>query len=382
MTEREIKKLIDKYIGGTATEMEKEILDGYLDSFQDVEQWKGSLHGKKNKLQRKLYSRIDRTITNDVFIGRPNFKNNKSRILKMVAVILVVLGISLVLLENRGNLYTLRTIDSDNVVIELDDGTLEEIIDGESQLLIDSEGEVQGQFQKGAIQYQVGKAYNDNFKLRYNRLYVPFGKKIQLKLSDGTLVHLNSGSSLRYPVQFPSDKPREVYLEGEGYFEVAKDIKNNFIVHSMDIDALVYGTKFNISVYEENRTSEVVLLEGSLGVDYNDKESSSQKELRLVPNQMAIYNRSEGGIISKQVNARNYILWKEGKLHFDEETFRNILLQLQRHYNVSIVNQNESLGDLRFTGIFDTESIEQVLDVFSKYSSFKYKNKDGKIIIN
>ena len=214
----------------------------------------------------------------------------------------------------------------------------------------------------------------------YNTLVVPYGKRFNIELSDGTKVYLNAGSTFRYPVQFIAGKSRQVFLDGEAFFKVAHNKEDAFLVQSGDLQTKVYGTQFNISSYKNDPVQEVVLVEGSVGVKVI-KAAHKESEVLLKPNMLASHVQQNGAIVTQEVKVDKYIAWTKGVLFFKEERFGDILKRLQRHYDVVIKNENTTLQDIRFTGTFDIETISQVLDVFSKYATMKYSIKGNKIII-
>src|SRR5690606_36367432 len=114
-------------------------------------------------------------------------------------------------------------------------------------------------------------------KLAYNTLKIPFGKKFRLQLSDGTMVHINSGSTLKYPIKFIAGENRQVYLDGEAFFDVAKDKKHPFIVNADNLNVRVLGTHFNVSNYPEDAVTDVVLVEGSVGMYRSNEEFDASK---------------------------------------------------------------------------------------------------------
>lgn len=217
-------------------------------------------------------------------------------------------------------------------------------------------------------------------KLVYNELTVPYGRRFQVQLSDGSKIHLNSGSSLRYPIQFIKGEDRTVYLEGEAFFEVEKS-KQPFIVKAEDMQVKVLGTKFNVSAYPEDYNIRTVLIEGSVEVLAPD-ENSQNESLILVPGEKAYYEKAHKILKSRAVKTSLYTSWVDGKIVFDHMAFENIAKKLERHYNVNILNNNPELAKEKFTASFDIESIEQVLTSFSKSYNFNFKIKDNDIIIN
>ena len=162
-----------------------------------------------------------------------------------------------------------------------------------------------------------------------NTIHIPFGKRSKLILSDGTMVHLNSGSTLVYPTEFNQEK-REVYLDGEAYFEVVSADRHPFIVQTLYRTVEVYGTTFNVSVDRELKLFETTLVSGSVAVK---NENSEEK---LAPNQCYSYSDNTKKAEIKEVDADDYILWTEGKLQFQKEVLYKAIRKLEKIYNIEI----------------------------------------------
>ena len=221
--------------------------------------------------------------------------------------------------------------------------------------------------------------YTQNNKLEdlTNKINVPYGKKINIVLSDGTKVYLNSGSNLIYPVSFEKNKTREVELIGEAYFEVAPK-SDVFIVKSNDINVEVYGTEFNFKNFPEDQISDVVLVEGSVGIVLE----SSEKMTKLVPGQLGKVNKENLDVQTERINTKIYTSWINGEVVFRNEKFSQILLKLQRLYNVTIINNKKDKDDLFNASIdLDDESIEEVLSYFKEIYNIEYQIFNNKIII-
>ena len=149
--------------------------------------------------------------------------------------------------------------------------------------------------------------------LVYNTLYVPYGKKFGVVLSDGSEVYLNSGSTLKYPVKFIQGQSREVFLDGEAYFTVAKHKENSFLVNANNIISKVYGTQFNVSSYDNEAYTQVVLIEGSVGVSSSENSS----EFMLKPNEIAKYIKSNKTLVTNTVDVSSHVAWIDGVLLFN-----------------------------------------------------------------
>ena len=141
-------------------------------------------------------------------------------------------------------------------------------------------------------------------------MQTPYGGEYTVRLSDGSLVYLNAGSRLRYPVAF-GDGPRVVELTGEGYFEVARDEERLFVVRTGEVETRVYGTKFDVNTFGGVRA---VLVEGRVGVRGMDG-----REHRLCPSQLIEYDEDGVLVGIEEVDTRVYLAWKEGYFFFDDE---------------------------------------------------------------
>ena len=150
-----------------------------------------------------------------------------------------------------------------------------------------------------------------------NQLVVPFGKKSKIELADGTRLWLNSGSRAIYPVVFQKGK-REIYLEGEGYLEVAHNASSPFYVVTDQMKVRVLGTKFNLSAYKEDASVSVVLVEGSV------EASSESGKLILKPNQLLNYQKSTRESTISHANVLQYVSWIDGWMLCDKEKLSSI----------------------------------------------------------
>ncbi|MDR1098762.1 MAG: FecR domain-containing protein, partial [Tannerella sp.] len=167
----------------------------------------------------------------------------------------------------------------------------------------------------------------DAGKTEMNKLIVPYGKRSRLEFPDGTKAWLNSGSVLEFPSSFKG-KTREVSLKGEMYVEVAKDHDRSFYVNTPDFQVRVYGTKFNISSYENTDVQSVVLVEGSVSV-----KAAFREELFIEPDEMLV--RQNNTMEKSRVDVTRYISWKDGYLQLDKTPVAEVLKQVERYYNLS-----------------------------------------------
>ncbi len=216
-------------------------------------------------------------------------------------------------------------------------------------------------------------------ELVYHTLKVPYGKRFNVVFSDGSKAYLNSGSIIKYPVKFIENKKREVFLEGEAFFDVAENKNDLFVVNSNGINVEVHGTKFNVRNYSEDFNSDIVLVEGSVGI----KNSGILEETILKPGFKGSVNKENFIVETTKVNTKIYTSWIDSEVIFRNETFSQILKKLERLYNVTIIDNRQELSNEFFNAAIDVENedIGKVLNYFNKIYKIEYQIFDNKIII-
>lgn len=202
-----------------------------------------------------------------------------------------------------------------------------------------------------------------------NQLVIPFGKSSSLKLADGTVVYLNSGSRLIYPDHF-TGKTREVILFGEAFFDVATLPGKTFVVSTNDVVVEVLGTMFNISAYPSDKMVETVLVKGSVRVTEHGGNKILRKEYFLQPSEMASFNRETRETSVKPVDINNYVSWHQGYLNFESIDLSRIVKRLERYYDISVRIENPMLGQLKISGKLKLkEDLDKVLNVVATTAS-------------
>jgi len=235
-------------------------------------------------------------------------------------------------------------------------------------------------------------------------VFVKPGSKSKIILPDGTVVRLNSSSKLRYNNDF-NKNIREVSLEGEAYFDVTKNPKHPFIVHTSNIDITVLGTVFNVKSYEQDQTIETTLLRGSIEV-YN-KNNASAPIVILKPNEKLIFRKEVSEKIkpknsvtasvantivaenisistlpaNKPDSLKNETSWLYNKLIIDNDDFTKMAEKMERWYGVKIEVLSPELEQYHFKGIFENETIEQALNALQLTAKFRYKINNDNIKI-
>ena len=231
----------------------------------------------------------------------------------------------------------------------------------------------------------IGQLVTDNTTVVYNTIVVPYGKRSIVELSDGSIVWLNSGSKLVYPATFRGKK-REVYLEGEGIFEVTHDKNHPFIVVAENHEIEVLGTVFNVSNYPDEGVINTSLKSGSVQINYKaDSFLKMNESLLIEPGTLASYDKGKNQIRVKKINVDNYFSWREGVFIFKSDPMKYIMKRLSRYYNIDIVIKNEALANQTFSGYLDLkENMEEVVKTIKETSDFEYSYeiKNNRIIIN
>lgn len=211
----------------------------------------------------------------------------------------------------------------------------------------------------------------------YNVLEIPRGGEYTVTLSDGTVVYLNSGSTLRYPVAFGTET-REVSFSGEGYFEVAKDTERPFYVIVDDVKIKVYGTSFNVNTHYAGQI-QTVLVEGKIGI----QTPVSEVEYKVIPGQLALYQSKNKTLDISDVDVRPFVAWKDRVFMFENMSLENIMTTLSLWYDVDVLFQSADLRDLHFTGHLGRyEDISAILEAISGVTRVKFSVSGRTIIVS
>lgn len=177
----------------------------------------------------------------------------------------------------------------------------------------------------------------------YNKLEIPRGGEFCLTLSDETRVWLNSETSIQYPVAFGA-KERRVFVQGEAYFEVAKDAKKPFTVQFMSSSVTVLGTSFNIRAYPEEKRSQTTLAEGSVRI------YSPGSSMLLKPGEQAEVSALSGEMVKQEVEVKNFTSWKDGRFVFEQQPLEDIMRTLERWYDIRVIFKDEGAKRISLSG--------------------------------
>lgn len=238
--------------------------------------------------------------------------------------------------------------------------------------------------------------------LQDNTVSAQKGSRTTVSLPDGSTVLLNADSRIYYSNNFAKD--RRLRLEGEGYFEVVKDEKNPFIIQTAEMEIKVLGTVFNVRSYPDESVAEACLIKGSIEVRLSDR---TDQPIILKPNEKIsvasatsaetnVTNETQGKsggrrpepliTINKiepdiKDNVIREIAWTQNKLSFQSENLGNVVLMLERWFGKRVVVENEQLRKLRYTGNFENETLEEILQALQLSAWFSYRVEKESVII-
>lgn len=201
------------------------------------------------------------------------------------------------------------------------------------------------------------------------------GERVSITLPDGTAVKLNSESILSYKQDF-GKKDRRVSLSGEGYFDVQKDAQKKFVVNTEFMDVEVTGTSFNVYAYSNKDVTEMALVQGNVIVS---SVRPPFRKISVVPNEKVIYDKKTGEMTKIASSNILETAWVSKELVFRSESLETVLKKLGRKYGVTFDVIDSSFIQDTYTGVFDKEEIEEVMNILKIHYGFDYKIKGDKI---
>ena len=209
----------------------------------------------------------------------------------------------------------------------------------------------------------------------FHTLEIPRGGEYLLTLSDGTMIYLNSESTLSFPVKFQG-KERKVYLTGEAYFKVAKNTEHPFVVTAGELEVLVTGTTFGVRAYKDEKDIQTTLESGQVTVRVEGKS------VKLVPNKQVLFNKSTMGLEVRDVDVDLYLAWTDGRLVYDNCPLEKILTDLGRWYNIDVFYSRDELRSYQFSlNMKKHEEFTQVLELIGKTGEVQFEIKDNTVIV-
>ena len=350
-----IKRLSEEHL----SKEESVFFDKWYQNSSNREYYNDLLKIRSGIIASQVKERIDkRKAWNQVHPAR---KISLIRTLLKFAAIMILplsLGVFLLIRENKQEKVVYAEVPVQpgrkQAVLTLSSGQQVMLVD--TIVHVNEKGMVISNFPDKELVYKI---MNDTMKTEtiYNTVTVPRGGEYKLVLADGTIVWLNSDSHIRYPVTF-SGNTRQVELEGEAYFEVAKDVEKPFIVRMNEYNVRVTGTQFNVRNYL-NESLATTLVEGGVQIERKGKVD------RLRPGQQAVLENNE--IRIRVVNVEEQVAWRHGAFGFTQCRLENIMEELARWYDVDVFYMNQQVKDYHFSAWFKrSSSINEVINILEK----------------
>ncbi len=217
---------------------------------------------------------------------------------------------------------------------------------------------------------------------QFNQITVPYGKYVSLQLSDGTKVWLNSGSRMIYPPVF-AEKQREVYLQGEGYFEVTQNAQKPFFVKTDRMRVEVLGTKFDVQAFDKENSYSTLLLEGTVSLSTRQKLRLNHDDILLKPSERGELSQITSQFkVEKIDHPANYIAWMYGYLNFEDEALESLIKRVSRYYNIDIQIKSD-VGEFKISGKLDLKNDpERVLKGIAVIANQKVTKQEGGFTIS
>lgn len=212
----------------------------------------------------------------------------------------------------------------------------------------------------------------------YNTVRVPGGADYAVELADGTIARLNCETELRYPVRFVG-KERRVYLDGEAFFEVAKNAEIPFIVETKQMQVEVTGTQFDVKAYAEDETMQATLVEGGVKVC---AYGAGSKPVALTPSQQYVLDVQTRQVEVKKVDVQLYTGWVEGMFVFKNQRLEDVMTMLARWYSVDVFYIGESVKDIRLSANLGRyEHIDKILDIIQETNKIGFSRKGNVVTV-
>ncbi|AYB31962.1 FecR family protein [Chryseolinea soli] len=376
---KEVQELAYKWRKGTITPEEKAKLeDWYNQEPTDEILW--SRHDDEETLKNSLLEKINIEVDGEETKVVP-FPTSTIRYVKYAAAAMIVTAVTLwYTVDFNSQTQVDHTIAQTNIdrlpgrdaaTLTLGDGSvvqLEEVGDG----TISTQGNVVVSKKGGQVSY-LTPADDNGGEVHINTISTARGNQYKLELSDGTMVWMNSASSMRFPAHFADDL-REVELTGEAYFEVAKDAKRPFVVKSGDAVVEVLGTHFNINAYEDEGYIRTTLLEGAVKV--RNKDSF----VIIKPGEQAVQKQQQRDIQKSQVDVEQVMAWQQGFFEFNNSSLQEIMRQISRWYDVDVRFEGASKGKKYGGRISRHTNLKDILNLL-RASGADFAMEDGVLVV-
>lgn len=394
-------KILEKYQAGNASKEEVDFLNAYYEAFGlRADYTSGLEEGKRGLLKGDLKNTVDESIAAYQSVRVNAGKRTVYKWSISAAIILICAGLGFFYYPQKNNSQQIanHSINQKSIAVAKDENVAKaDILPGGSKAVLTlangqkislkdvnngmlaEQANVQiTKIADGQLVYSISPNQQEshNLKDQYNTIETPKGGRYQLQLPDGTKVWLNSASKLTYPSSFSSHKNRKVELNGEAYFEVAKDRARPFLVKTILQEVEVLGTHFNISSYEDEPAVKTTLLEGSVkvtGVNGKDKILKPGQQSTLTINDIIVENVNKGQLT---------LALKNDQFVFDSDDIQHVMRMISRWYNVDVEYKGE-ITDSKFGGsISKFENISEVLKSLESTGRVKFKIEGRRVLVS
>ncbi|THU39619.1 DUF4974 domain-containing protein [Niastella caeni] len=387
--------ILDKYQDGTASPAEKALIEEYyrrLEKAGTIELSGEEEAALKEAMYKQIATNLEEPKATIIPITRKNYSS-----VAAAAVLLMVIGAgSYFWLLKKPAPPVAQTKTSNIKPQDLPpgrDAAILTLADGQTIILDSANGTISQQGgatvvnNNGKVSYANTSGNNSQPAVVYNKVSTARGNQYQLVLADGSKVWLNSASSLRFPTSFTGNR-REVELDGEGYFEIAKDASKPFHVKTKTQDIEVLGTHFNVNAYSDEDATKTTLLEGSIKMKPEAGGQGSEKSVVLKPGEQAVIAANtplsahhSPFTINHSPDLEKVMAWKNGWFEFDETDIKMIMRQISRWYDVDIRYETKTNNEKYGGRISRNLNLSNILKMLENYGlHFKLEGKTLTVI--
>jgi transmembrane sensor len=314
---KEISRLIEKYLDNECLPDEKYLLEKYLDSFQkEGAGWSDDLHGDKQQKEDKIYLDLIRRMKHEEknIIVRAFYSSALVKVAASVAVLFIIAA---------------------------------------------------------GIYFFTGKTEPKADVIAWTERTTVPGEKAIITLNDNSKIVLNAASKIKYPARFAGNK-REIYLEGEAFFEVSHDSTKPFLVHTANITTTVLGTKFNVNAYSNDNEISVSLVEGKVKIS-DQKKTGAEDLIILNPAQRLVYDKEKEISEVANFDQQQETGWKDNILKFNNEPLEKVFTVLERTFGVKFELALKGQAKPKITANFKNESVATITEVLKKLTGLQAK---------
>jgi len=385
ITKEEFLVLYQKYLDGECTPAEKELLAAYSDDMQLPDDVWTEEDTDPLEVRARIWQKLSENRREAIVIipKRTNYRWLWAA--ASLAVMAVLAGLLFMPAKKNNDTNIIAKKDettilpgSNKAYLTLANGSKIVLDDAKNGQLAANAGVKVSKAANGVVVYKFDRKPAGQGQAaipEINTITTPRGGQYQVILEDGTKVQLNAASSIKFP-EFFNGANREIELDGEAYFEVAKDKAHPFIVKANGTQVQVFGTHFNINAYSDNPDITTTLLEGSV------KMSKGTAAVMLLPGQQGIVNQNGSSIKVSQADVEANMAWINGFFIFHDQSIINIMRQVSRWYDVDIQYQDAEVQENEFGGtISKYKDIKELLDNIKLTGSIHYKIEGRRVII-